>query len=106
MVVSRKLICECGGVYKEKKVDFEGFEVPAMVCFGCDNETFTIAQSKKVFQLMNTHKLFERRRKIIKVGSSIAITLPKVLQQHGWKPGTPVQWTRVSNKKWNLELVD
>ncbi len=85
-------------------VDFEGFEVEAMVCQGCNDETFTVQQSKKLFHLMNKYKLFERRRKIIKIGSSFAITIPRALEETGWKPGAIVSWTRINNKTWKIEV--
>lgn len=104
MGTHRKITCKCGKEYQLSIVNFEGFEVEAMVCPNCNDETFTVKQTKKMFQLINKYKLFERRRKIIKVGSSYAITIPHGLEEHGWKPGSHVSWTRVSDKVWKIEI--
>ena len=105
MGLPRKLKCSCGGTYREQSVVFEGCTVEAMVCSRCSDETFTIEQSKKLFALAQMKKVLDKERKIIRIGDSIAITLPKAFEEQGWRVGKAVHLEYLTKKSLKIEVT-
>ncbi|MBI1935430.1 hypothetical protein HYS31_03235 [Candidatus Woesearchaeota archaeon] len=58
-----------------------------MKCDKCSETLFTPEQTKQLIRLRDANKDIEGKRKIIKVGSSIAALLPKKVEAYGVKEG-------------------
>ncbi|MBI2656137.1 hypothetical protein HYX03_00170 [Candidatus Woesearchaeota archaeon] len=58
-----------------------------MKCDKCGDTLFTPEQAKQIIKLREANKEIEGKRKIIKVGSSIAALLPKKVELYGVKEG-------------------
>lgn len=97
-----KLGCRCGGSFQEGKHFTDGFLVNCMQCIKCNEILFTPNQTKELIQLREANKAIEGKRKIIKVGSSIAALLPKRLENYGIKEGL-VESVKVLSKN-SLEI--
>jgi len=59
-----------------------------MKCDRCGETLFTTEQTKQLIRLREANKVIEGKRKIIKVGSSIAALLPKKVEAYGIKEGS------------------
>ena len=95
--------CNCGGKYKETKhYDEAGFVVDCFKCNKCNEIIFSEKQTEDFIKLRDLNKSIESKRKIIKVGSSIASLLPKKIESAGIKDGL-VSDVRVLSKR-SLEL--
>ena len=79
--------CKCGGSIKLDKCLAEEFLVECMKCDKCGEVLFTPEQTKQLIKLREANKKIEGKRKIIKVGSSIAALLPKKVEEYGIKEG-------------------
>ncbi len=79
--------CKCGGSIKLDRCLAEGFLVECMKCDKCGETLFTPEQTKQIIKLREANKAIEGKRKIVKVGSSIAALLPKKVQAYGIKVG-------------------
>ena len=79
--------CNCGGVMKKDKVIFEGFLVEGFKCRECDNISFTPEQTGEVLKLKEFSENTNTERRIITLGHSLGITLPKKLGKIGAKVG-------------------
>ena len=79
--------CKCGGNIKLDKCLMEGFLVECMKCDNCGETLFTPEQARQLIRLREANKEIEGKRKIIKVGSSIAALLPKKVEALGIKEG-------------------
>lgn len=66
---------------------FEGFNVKCLKCNKCGDITFSSEQARDLIKLREANKQIEAKRKIIKVGSSIAALLPKRVEDYGVKEG-------------------
>jgi len=97
-----KIKCGCGGTFKEKTVEFEGFDVKALKCSKCNEITFSPEQFKKVLALKELAKEINSTRKVIKIGNSIGITFPPATKELGLSTKSKVN-LRLGNKK-TLEL--
>jgi hypothetical protein len=95
--------CSCGGVFRKETVEFEGFDVEALKCSKCGEKTFTPVQFKKVLELRESAKEINSVRKIVRIGNSLGITLPKGIKGLGLKAGSKVK-LRLENKK-TIELA-
>ena len=80
-------ICKCGGNIKLDRCLLEGFLIECMKCDKCSETLFTPEQAKQLIKLREANKEIEGKRKIIKVGSSIAALLPKKVESYGIKEG-------------------
>ena len=98
-----KIKCNCGGIFREATVEFEGFDIKALKCSKCGELTFTPEQFKKALLLKELAKEINSTRKVVKIGNSLGITLPKAAKQLGLKSGSKVE-LRLGNKK-TLELI-
>jgi len=97
-----KIKCDCGGIFQEKTVEFEGFDVKALKCSKCSEITFTPKQFKKVLALKELAKEINSTRKVIKIGNSFGITFPPATKELGLNVKSKVN-LRLGNKK-TLEL--
>ena len=79
--------CKCGGSIRLDRCLAEGFLVECMKCDKCGETLFTPEQAKQIIRLREANKDIEGKRKIIKVGSSIAALLPKKVEALGIKEG-------------------
>ena len=79
--------CKCGGSIKLDRCLIEEFLAECMKCDNCGETLFTPEQTKQVIKLREANKRIEGKRKIIKVGSSIAALLPKKVEALGIKEG-------------------
>ena len=84
------MICKCGGIIAEKECFVDGFLVDCMKCNKCNETFFTPEQTKKFILVREANKEIEGRRKIVKVGSSIAALLPKKVMAYGISEGEVV----------------
>jgi len=79
--------CKCGGNIKLDRCLMEGFLVECMKCDKCGEILFTPEQTKQLIKLKEANQVVEGKRKIVKVGSSIAALLPKKVEAYGIKEG-------------------
>ncbi len=79
--------CKCGGNIVSDRCLAENFLVECMKCDSCGEVLFTPEQTKQLIKLREANKKIEGKRKIIKVGSSIAALLPKKVEEYGVKEG-------------------
>src|SRR3989344_149703 len=79
--------CKCGGSIVLDRCLVESFLVECMKCSKCGEILFTPEQTKQLIRLREANKEIEGKRKIIKVGSSIAALLPKKVEEFGVKEG-------------------
>jgi len=79
--------CKCGGNIDLDRCLIETFLVECMKCDKCGEILFTPEQTKQLIKLREANKKIEGKRKIIKVGSSIAALLPKKVEEYGVKEG-------------------
>ena len=79
--------CKCGGSIELDRCLVDEFLIECMKCNKCGETLFTPEQSKQLIKLREANKKIEGKRKIIKVGSSIAALLPKKVEQFGVKEG-------------------
>ncbi|MCK4670700.1 MAG: hypothetical protein KAT43_05865 [Nanoarchaeota archaeon] len=86
-MANTKIKCKCGGKIVSDKTLIEGFLVDCLKCQKCDEILFSPKQAKDVLRLREKNKRIEAKRKIIKVGSSIAAILPKKIEDFGVKEG-------------------
>ena len=79
--------CKCGGNIVLDRGLVENFLVECLKCDKCGEILFTPEQTKQLIKLREANKKIEGKRKIIKVGSSIAALLPKKVEEFGVKEG-------------------
>jgi len=79
--------CKCGGNIVFDKCLVDDFLIECMKCDKCGETLFTPEQAKQLIKLREANKKIEGKRKIIKVGSSIAALLPKKVEEFGVKEG-------------------
>ncbi len=95
--------CDCGEYFEERVVT-EGFSFPITVCRGCGHRVFTVEQAKQYVRLERLHKSFRRKRKLIRIGNGLGFTLPKTLQEWGFKEGMSVSIERLGKNALKIEL--
>ncbi len=83
----KKNKCKCGGEIKQDKCFINDFLINCMKCDKCNQTLFTPEQTKEIIKLREANNYIEGKRKIIKVGSSIAALLPKKIEKYGIKEG-------------------
>ncbi|MBI3027331.1 hypothetical protein HYY70_04395 [Candidatus Woesearchaeota archaeon] len=79
--------CKCGGSIDLNRCLVENFLVECLKCDKCGEILFTSEQTKQLIKLREANKKIEGKRRIIKVGSSIAALLPKKVEEFGVKEG-------------------
>lgn len=94
--------CKCGGKIDKGRCYVDKFLVECMKCNKCNSALFTPEQTKELIKLREANKRIEGKRKIVKVGSSIAALLPMKVKELGIKEGQ-LDDVRVLSKK-SLEI--
>ena len=79
--------CKCGGNIVLDRGLVENFLVECLKCDKCGDTLFTPEQARQLIRLREANMEIEGKRKIIKVGSSIAALLPKKVEAFGIKEG-------------------
>jgi hypothetical protein len=79
--------CKCGGSIRQDKCFTQGFLIDCLKCEKCNDILFTPDQTKQLIRLREANSKIEGKRKIVKVGSSIAALLPKKVESYGVKEG-------------------
>jgi len=105
MEKERKLNCYCGGEYSLKTVHVDGIALQGYVCNKCKEMMFSEEQSKKYIELMRMKEATEKERKIIRIGSSMGITLPDMLKKFGVKVGRKVKLEAIDKKSIKITLI-
>ena len=77
MAKKRKIRCDCGTYFEERKHVFEGIDGKAMVCPKCGFHTFTREHAEEFVKALKMKEITKKNRKIIKIGNSKGITIPK-----------------------------
>ena len=83
----KKKKCDCGGRIEKSRCFEDGFLVNCLKCEKCGQVLFTPEQAKELICLRTANEQIEAKRKVIKVGSSIAALLPRKVEKLGIKPG-------------------
>lgn len=97
--------CECGGRIEVDKTLYDGLIVECLRCKSCGNISFKPDQMQKVMELKEFGKMIKSTRKIITVGHSIAITLPRKLKRIGVKAGDKVKVGLLDPKTITVEFL-
>ena len=85
------LKCDCGGTFIEQPYDFEGITSQALACDKCGHVTLNLQQAERLGKLKELQGLLAGERKLIKMGNSIGLTLPRRLTEYGFKVGSKVK---------------
>ena len=78
-----KMKCDCGGQFDVQLHDFDGLKSPAMVCGKCGEATLTKVQARRLMRLKELSMACRGKRKVVRIGNSIGITLPEELAKIG-----------------------
>jgi DNA-directed RNA polymerase subunit RPC12/RpoP len=105
MAKERKIKCDCGEFLEQKETKLDHIETEAMVCPKCGFTTLTKEQAEKFVRLKQLHQIMDAKRKIIKIGNSMGLTLPDKLEDFGAKVGKEVKIKALSPKSFKVELV-
>jgi hypothetical protein len=82
-----KLRCRCGGIIERKETFVEGFLLTADVCSKCGELGLPLKSAQELLRLREEAKRIDARRKIVRIGNSIGITLPHYSEKVGFKEG-------------------
>jgi len=103
----RKMKCfECDGNYSLKKTKLKyGIVTDAYVCNNCNDIVFSKEQAKKYMKFLNLKEAADAKRKIIRIGSSMGITLPEGLRKFGVRIGRKVKLEAIDKKTIKISLI-
>ncbi|MBS3128469.1 hypothetical protein J4410_04960 [Candidatus Woesearchaeota archaeon] len=102
----RKIKCDCGGIFVEKQTQLDdGIVTKAMICDKCDYTTLTTEQAKKYVKLKELHEIIDAKRKIIKIGNSMGLTLPDKLHSFGAKVGKTIKTEALTENSFKVEFT-
>ena len=104
MEKERKIKCDCGGVFEEKKSDFKDFKTNALVCSKCSYKTLTQSQAEEYIKLKNLHEAVDKESKVIKIGNSMGIILSEKLKNFGVKLGKKVKISAINSNAIKIEF--
>jgi len=90
--------CECGGDFEPYKEDIDGISMECLRCNRCGKILYTSEQMKDFMSMKKMIKKTTTKRKIIVLGHSYAITLPKSLEKIGLKAGQRVSMKMTGKK--------
>ncbi len=90
--------CECGGKFEPYKENVDGISMDCLKCNRCGKILYTSEQMKDFMSMKTMVKKTTTKRKIIILGHSYAITLPKSLEKIGLTAGQRVSM-RMTGKK-------
>ena len=98
--------CKCGGTIESGKTLYEGLIVECLKCNKCGKVSFTPEQTQKIIELKDYGEEVESTRKIITVGHSVAITLPRKLRKIGAIAGRKVKVRLLDPNTITVEFLD
>lgn len=75
--------CDCGGRFEVQLHDFDDLKSPAMVCGKCGEVTLTKVQARRLMRIKELSMACRAKRKVVRIGNSIGITLPEELAKIG-----------------------
>ncbi len=102
----RKMKCfECDGEYEKKLLHLNGIITEGYICKNCKDVVFDKKQSRKYLEKMKLKETIEQERKIIRIGSSMGITLPEKLNKYGMKIGKKVKLEAIDEKSIKITLI-
>ena len=99
------LKCDCGGTFVEQSYDFEGITSEASVCDKCGHVTLNLAQAERLAKLREMQVLLAGERKLIKMGNSIGLTLPRRLAEYGFKIGGKVKIVPKDENRFEVSIL-
>lgn len=102
MEKNRKVICDCDTEMVEGKAEVEGHYLRAMICPKCSYKTFTLEQVKEGRKILDAHYELDKKKKISKVGNSLALLLPEGIKRLGMKLGTKVKIEAIDEKSFKV----
>jgi len=105
MAKERQVKCDCGYVYEPKEVLIEGRFFEAMVCPNCGDKNFTSKQVRIVMDTLHAHEKIDTKKKIIQVGNSLALLLPRAIRELGVKVGTLVKIEAKDKKTFIVKIL-
>jgi len=97
-------LCKCGGKVRNDQCLSDGFVVDCLKCDKCGDIMFTIDQTKELIRLREANEKVKGKRKIIKVGSSIAALLPKKVKEFGINEGIVDEISVLSSKSLQIKF--
>lgn len=100
----KEIKCKCGGEFKRDLTLFEDFIVDCIKCDKCGEVGFTLEQTKKIIKLREANKEIQGKRKLVKVGTSIASLLPKSIKKYGIKEGMVSNIRLLNSKALEIEF--
>ena len=92
-----KLLCRCGGTIERKETFVEGFLLTADVCSRCGELGLPLESAKELLRLREESKSIDSRRKIVRIGNSIGITLPHYSEKVGFREGDLAEIRLIGN---------
>ena len=98
----QKVICDCDTEMIEGKAKVEGLYLRAMVCPKCNYKTLTLEQLKEGRAILELHKQLDIKKKISKVGNSLALLLPEGVKRLGMTIGAKVRIEAIDNKSFKV----
>ncbi len=90
--------CECGGEFEPYLEEIDGISMDCLKCNKCGKILYTSEQMKDFMSMKAMIKKTTTKRKIIVLGHSYAITLPKSLEKIGLKAGQRVSMKMTGKK--------
>lgn len=105
MEKKRKLECDCGGSYSIKEIMRKEVLAEAYVCNKCGDIMLSREQAEKYVEKLNMKETTDQERKIIRIGSSMGITLPEKLKKYGMKIGKKVKLEAIDKKTIKITLI-
>ena len=85
--MKEKLQCRCEGTIERKETLVEGFLLTADVCDKCGEVGLPLESAKELLRLHRDAKSIDSKRKIVRIGNSIGITLPHESEKVGFHEG-------------------
>jgi len=79
--------CECGGDIERKEALVEGFLLLASICSKCGEIGLPLESAKELLRLRQEAERIDSKRKIVRIGNSIGITLPHNSEKVGFREG-------------------
>jgi DNA-directed RNA polymerase subunit M/transcription elongation factor TFIIS len=105
MEKERKLRCDCGGIFSPREAQLGHIITQAMVCEKCGYVTLTKEQAVKYSKLKEMHEIVDSKRKIIRIGNSLGLTLPEKLKKIGIKAGGEVKIEATGERSFSIEIL-
>ncbi len=101
----RKIRCDCGEYFVEGKTKVEGVDLRSLVCPNCGESTFTSEQVKEGRAILDAYDEINRKKKISKVGNSLALLLPEGIKKLGMNFGTKVKIELIDKKSFKVVKI-